>query len=57
MMESFVTIEIEGLADDFTWNIGEYQFLVRVRQRLDVEEFGYKTSHTFVEWKATYWKI
>ena len=29
-MESFVTIEIEGLADDFTWNIGEYQFLVEL---------------------------
>ena len=27
-MESFVTIEIEGLAEEFEWKEGEYQIVV-----------------------------
>ena len=28
LMESFVTIEIEGLVDELKWDNGEYQLLV-----------------------------
>lgn len=30
-MESFVTIEIEGLAEEFEWKEGEYQLAVQTR--------------------------